>query len=147
MPAFIHVRVHFIWSTKEREPWIDPVWQNDLHRYMSGICDNVGAKLLIAGGVCDHVHLYVSMEATHSIAEMGNLLKSNSSRWVHENHERRFAWQTKYAAFSVSKSTEDALFQYIRTQETHHHVKSYREELVEFLERHKMEYNLEYMLE
>src|ERR1035437_742046 len=147
MSAFLHVRVHFIWSTAGREPLINPKWRDDLYGYLSGICENVGAKLLIAGGVPDHVHLYVSMDATHSIADMVNLLKSNSSRWVHDHHDRRFGWQTKYAAFSVSKSGEDALFAYIRGQEEHHRVKSFREELIEFLDRHEIEYNPDYLLE
>ena len=147
MSAFLHVRIHFIWSTAGREPLILPAWRDDLYRYMSGICENIGAKLLIAGGMPDHVHLYVSLDATHSIAEMVNLLKSNSSRWIHDNHDCRFAWQTKYAAVSVSKSAEDILFRYIRTQEDHHLVKSFREELIEFLERHEMEYNQDYLLD
>ena len=147
MSAFLHVRLHFIWSTKDREPRIDAAWRDRLYGYMSGICEKKRAKLLIAGGVADHVHLYVSMPATLSIAETVNVLKSNSSGWVHENFDPAFGWQTKYAAFSVSKSAEDALFAYIRGQEEHHRVRSYREELVELLERHGMEYDERYLLE
>ncbi|MGN6369265.1 MAG: IS200/IS605 family transposase [Phycisphaerae bacterium] len=147
MSAYIHVRIHFIWSTANREPQIHPAWRENLYAYMAGICENHRAKLLIAGGISDHIHLYVSLPSTLSVADTVNLLKSNSSRWIHENHDRAFAWQNKYAAFSVSKSAEDALFAYIRGQEEHHRKKSYREELIEFLERHELEYNPDYLLE
>ena len=147
MSAFIHVRIHFVWSTLGRTMSIRPEWRDGLYGYMSGICENVGAKLLIAGGMSDHVHGYVSMDATHSVAEMVNVLKSNSSRWVHDNHDRNFGWQTKYGAFSVSKSGEDALFKYIREQEVHHRKKTFKEEFVEFLERHEMEYDPKYVFE
>jgi putative transposase len=147
MSAFLNVRVHFIWSTDNREPRILQQWRDDLFGYMGGICENHRAKLLAAGGVSDHVHLYVSLPATLSIADTVNLLKANSSRWVHDNHDGTFAWQVKYAAFSVSKSAEDAVCTYIRNQETHHRHKSYQEELIEFLERHEMEYDPKYLLE
>ncbi len=147
MPAFLHVRIHFIWSTAGRELSIRPEWSGDLYAYFSGICTNVGAKLLVAGGMPDHVHLYVSMDATHSIAEMVNVLKSNSSRWIHETYDRSFGWQTKYAAISVSKSAEDVLCNYIRNQSHHHQKKTFREELVEILQKHGIEYNPEYLLE
>lgn len=64
--AFIHVRNHLIWSTNGRTPSIRPEWRDDLYAYISGICNNVGCKLLLAGGMPDHVHLYVSFDATHS---------------------------------------------------------------------------------
>ena len=141
MPAHIHLGVHFIWSTNHREPRIDPRWRNDLYAYFHGIAENIGCQLLIAGGVEDHVHLYVSMPATITLAEVVNALKSNSSRWIHENHDAAFAWQTKYAAFSVSKSQEGRLFDYIRNQEEHHRAKSFQEEYLTFLAAHQMEYD------
>ena len=147
MPAFLHVRVHLIWSTSGREPRLDAAWRNDLFAYFSGICQNLNVKLLVAGGVADHVHLYVGLPATISIAELVGKLKANSSRWIHENHDPAFAWQTKYAAFSVSQSGEDAVFAYIRNQETHHHKKSFQEELTEFLTRHNIEYDPRFLLE
>ena len=147
MPAYVHVRVHLIWSTKYREPRISPEWQDELYRYLYGICENLNCKLLVAGGVTDHLHTYVGIPATLSIADLVNAMKSNSSRWIHEKFDPAFAWQTKYAAFSVSKSVEDQLFAYIRNQQEHHRHRSFRDELVEFLERHEMEWDERYLLE
>src|SRR5690349_18756690 len=120
MSAFLNVRVHFIWSTANREPRILKAWRDGLFAYIGGICENHGAKLLASGGVEDHVHLYVSLPSTLSIADIVNLLKANSSRWIHEEHDPAFAWQVKYAAFCVSKSAEDAVCTYVRNQEEHH---------------------------
>lgn len=78
---------------------------------------------------------------------MVNLLKSNSSRWIHENHDRSFRWQTKYGAFSVSKSAEDAVCNYIRNQEEHHRVRSFQEEFAKILQQHGLEWDERYWLE
>ncbi|MEX0774682.1 MAG: IS200/IS605 family transposase [Phycisphaeraceae bacterium] len=147
MSAFLHVRVHLIWSTRNREARLKGLWRSDLCGYIHGICESIHAPLIKAGGIEDHLHLYVSMPATITIAELVKTIKANSSRWVHENHDPAFAWQTKYAAFSVSKSTEAALLTYIKNQEEHHRHKSYVDELVEFLNRHGIAYDPQYYLE
>jgi putative transposase len=147
MSAFLHVRLHLIWSTHNRDARIAEVWRNDLFAYIHGICENTRTPLIKAGGTDDHIHLCVAMPPTITIADMVRTIKANSSRWVHDNHDPAFAWQTKYAAFSVSKSTEPALLEYIAHQEEHHCRKSYVEELDEFLQRHGISYDPRFYLE
>ena len=147
MSAFLRVRVHLIWSTHNRQPRIARAWRNDLYGFIRGIGNNLGAPVLKAGGTDDHVHVDASLPATLAIADLVNALKANSSRWVHENHDPDFAWQTKYAAFSVSKSAEPDLLRYIEGQDAHHRHKSFVEELEEFLRRHEIPYDPKYYLE
>ena len=102
---YLSLLVHFTWSTARREPWLEMEMREDLYSYIGGIMKNKKAKLIAAGGVCDHVHLYASLPSTISVADFVNAVKSNSSRWVHESYSRlrNFAWQDGYGAFSVSK--------------------------------------------
>jgi REP element-mobilizing transposase RayT len=108
---------------------------------------NKNAKLIAAGGMFDHIHLYASMPSTISIADFGNVVKSNSSRWVHESSSRlrNFAWQEGYGAFSVSKSEEGKVVRYISNQEEHHRKRTFKEELVGLLEKHGIEYDKRYI--
>jgi REP element-mobilizing transposase RayT len=110
--------VHFVWSTAGREPWIDADWRARLYSYIGGVLDSKGGKLIRAGGVSDHVHLYTSLPSTVSLAEVVGALKANSSRWIHETFpsRRMFAWQKGYGAFSVSKSAEGRVVEYIENQ-------------------------------
>ena len=34
MSSHICLRVHFVWSTAHREPWIDPAWVQRLYAYL-----------------------------------------------------------------------------------------------------------------
>ena len=36
----ISLLVHFTWSTKGREPWINPEWHDPLYRFIGGIMNN-----------------------------------------------------------------------------------------------------------
>jgi REP element-mobilizing transposase RayT len=77
--------VHFIWSTAGREPWIGIDWQEDLYGYIGGIMNNKNARLICAGGMSDHIHLYASLPSTITIADFVSVVKSNSSRWIHQS--------------------------------------------------------------
>ncbi|HEX8162453.1 MAG TPA: transposase [Pyrinomonadaceae bacterium] len=143
----LSVLVHFIWSTAGREPWIDPEWRGRLYGYIGGVLGHKNAKLICAGGVYDHVHLYTSLPSTATLAELVNAMKANSSRWVHETlpQLRAFAWQKGYGAFSVSKSAEGQLIEYIRHQDEHHRRRDFRDELVALLEKHEVDYDERYL--
>jgi putative transposase len=144
---YLSLLVHFTWSTAGREPWLGTDMREDLYPYIGGIIRNKNARLICAGGMYDHIHLYASLPSTISIADFVNTVKSNSSRWIHESYSplRSFAWQEGYGAFSVSKSEETKVIQYIRNQEAHHRKKTFKEELVGLLERHGIEYDNRYI--
>ena len=143
----ISLLVHFVWSTAGREPWIGEDWREPLHAYVGGIMRNKNAKLLAAGGMNDHVHVYASLPSTVTIADFVSTIKSNSSRWVHESfpNRRGFAWQEGYGAFSVSKSEEEKVINYIRNQREHHRKRSFKEEYLDFLEKYEVDYDERYL--
>ncbi len=106
----------------------------------------LGAVPEVVGGVADHVHLLVSLKATHCLADFMRELKKASSVWVHEELKLNgFAWQEGYAAFTVSASARDAVRDYIARQEEHHRKKTFREELVEMLEKAGVVYDPRYL--
>lgn len=144
---YLSLLVHFTWSTAGREPWIETDMCDDLYSYIGGIMKKKKAKLISAGGMSDHIHLYASMPSTISIADFVNAIKSNSSRWIHESSSRLrgFAWQEGYGAFSVSKSEEGRVVRYIANQQEHHRKRTFKEELIGLLERHGIEYDKRYI--
>jgi putative transposase len=76
-------------------------------------------------------------------------LKANSSGWVHREFfdKGAFAWQTGFAAFTVSHSQKQSVLNYIASQEEHHRKLSFKEELVAFLEKHEIGYDEKYLWE
>jgi REP element-mobilizing transposase RayT len=145
----LSVLVHFIWSTAGREPWLAPEWSERLYAYLGGVLREKNAKLISAGGTPDHIHLYVSLPSTVTLADLVSAMKANSSRWIHETfpQQRAFAWQKGYGAFSVSKSGEEQLLEYIRTQEDHHRRRDFKEEYLSFLKRYGVDYDERYLWE
>ncbi len=99
-------------------------------------------KALVVGGVADHVHVLLSIPATLSVAKAVQLLKGNSSKWVHDTFQTQsdFDWQEGYGAFSIGVSGVQDTMKYIQSQPDHHRKLSFKEELEVFLKKHGMEY-------
>ena len=144
---YISLLVHFTWSTARREPWLEADMRDDLYAYIGGIMNNKRARLISAGGMFDHIHLFASLPATISVADFVSAVKSNSSRWIHESFSklRSFAWQEGYGAFSVSKSEQQRVVKYISNQEAHHRKRTFKQELITLLDKHGIEYDARYI--
>jgi REP element-mobilizing transposase RayT len=87
--------------------------------------------------------MLVAVPTTESVAELLRVVKSNSSRWVHEQFpdKRRFGWQSGYAAFSVSGSRAAAVEKYIANRQERHRQVSFQEEFLVFLQKHGIVYD------
>jgi REP element-mobilizing transposase RayT len=128
--SFVCLNCHFVFSTKDRKPWIVRELASRLYEYFGGTIGGIGGSLLAAGGVPDHVHLLASLGKTTSVADFVRDVKCNSSRWIHVTFPTmaHFGWQNGYGAFAVSYSNLGQVKHYIGNQEEHHRVRSFQEE-------------------
>ena len=143
MHSFSSSLHHCVFATKNREPLLTSTIRHRLWPYLGGIARENGMKALAVGGVADHVHVLISLPATISLAKAMQLLKGNSSKWIHETFPalRNFAWQEGYGAFSIGISGIEETRAYIRDQEEHHRTRTLREEIIAFLERHGLPFD------
>ena len=141
--SFTSLLVHIVFSTKGRTRDLSPDLAARLFPYMAGIVKERKGVPLIVNGPADHVHLLVHLPATESIADLLRVLKTNSSRWVHEQFpdRKQFGWQAGYGAFTVSGSRATAVTDYITAQQEHHRRISFQEEFLTFLRKHGISYD------
>ena len=142
-----NILLHFIFSTKDRRPLINPDFSADLFAYLGGIVREMNGTALIINGTADHVHMLLRVRPVHSSSEIARVVKANSSRWMHEKWDSKFAWQTGYGVFSVSESNVAAVTRYIAGQEEHHRKHSFQEEFVAFLKKNNVAYDERYIWE
>ena len=101
------------------------------------------------GGIEDHVHMLINLTPSRAVADIVRDLKSNSAKWMNDLPEvrDRFEWQKGYSVFTVSYSQVDPVRTYIRDQKEHHRTATFKEEYIEFLKRHDIEFKPEYLFE
>jgi REP element-mobilizing transposase RayT len=144
--TYLSLHYHLVFSTKNREPWIDASWRPRLHEYLGGTLQGLGGFPEGIGGVADHVHILVGLKATHCLADVMRELKKAATIWVRQEIGiASFAWQDGYAAFTVSATSRPAVRGYIANQEEHHRMKPFREELLEMLKKAGIEFDPKYL--
>jgi len=128
MHSFTSCHLHVVFSTKERRKLISPELQQRLWPYLGGIARENKMKAIAIGGVKDRVHMLLSLPATLAISKAVQLLKGNSSKWIHETFPacREFAWHAGYGAFSIGVSGIGDTVAYIQNQAEHHRTKILR---------------------
>jgi hypothetical protein len=76
-------------------------------------------------------------------------VKASSSKWLHDTFPSlgEFAWQEGYSVFSVSKSQEEAVKKYVRSQREHHAKEDFKSELLRLLRAHGIEFDEKYVFD
>jgi REP element-mobilizing transposase RayT len=135
-----------VFSTKDRQPAIAPAWRERLHAYLGGVVKNINGIPEAIGGTGDHVHLLLSLKATHCLADVVRDVKSVSSRWMHDQIcEPSAAWQDGYGVFTVGAPDCRAVTDYIARQQEHHKSQTFQQEYIDFLRRGAVEYDERYL--
>jgi len=139
--------IHIIFSTKNRKPLIVPPVREELKAYLVGTLGNLDSPSIEANCTTDHVHILCSLSRSMSLAKLLEELKESSSKWIKTKGPefQDFYWQAGYGAFSVSQSRVEAVRRYIRQQDKHHRSTTFQDEFREFLRKHQIEFDEQYV--
>ena len=134
--TYIQIHIQAVFSVQNRDCIIKKAWKAELYKYITGIIQNHGHKVLAIDGMPDHTHVFFGMRPTQSLSDLMQDIKGDSSKWINNKGfiHGRFSWQEGYGAFSYSKSQVDRVIDYIRKQEVHHRERTFTEEYLDFLE-------------
>ena len=117
--------IHLTFHIKHNGPTLR---HNDIpriHEYIGGIVRSMGGSAIAIGGVNDHVHILLTLPKTLSMSEMVKTIK----------------------AFSVSPSLIEPTTKYIRNQEEHHRVHTFKEEYLKILQGYGITYDERYVFD
>ncbi len=139
--SFNKIWIHAIWATKERIPLIHQRIEQKLYQFIAGQLREQGCPVRIVNGMPDHIHCLFLLSPQKSIAEVIKQIKGSSSHFVNQANliSEKFSWQTGYAAYSVSESGVEKVFEYIKNQKSHHQKKVFQQEYDEFIKLYGLE--------
>ena len=145
--TYSHCYNHFVFSTKNRQPYITPDIEKRIWAYIGGIARKHKLTAMQVGGMEDHCHALISSPPSIAPSQIAQWVKGDSSYWIRREfaHLREFAWQDGYGVFSVCKSHAETVANYIRDQRNHHQKRTFEEEFVSLLELHEIDYDERYL--
>ena len=149
MSTYSNLYIQIIFAGRGRHSLIDPIWENDLYKYITGIVQKKGHKMLVINGVPDHIHFFIGMNPSCSISELVREVKKCSNEFLKQNNLANdfFSWQDGYGAFSYSESDIDKVVKYILNQKEYHKKQSFKDEFLSFLKNHNIDYDEKYLFE
>ena len=145
--TYTQIHIQSVFTIQNRSCVLRKEWKNELYKYITGIVQNHGHKVLAINGMPDHIHVFFGMRPTQSLSDLMQDIKGDSSKWINKKGflKGHFSWQEGYGGFSYSKSHIDHVINYIRDQEIHHRRKSFIEEHLEFLVKFEVPYDERYI--
>ena len=141
--SLVQILVHIVFSTKDRRLLIPDGMGARLYGYIGGIIANHGGRMIIAGGMADHIHLLVSLGRIDISGLIGHI-KRDSSKWMKAEGALDFYWQRGYGAFSIGQSQVPGVRDYILTQEKHHAGMTYQDEFRSLCRKYDVEIDERY---
>jgi putative transposase len=147
--TFTQIYIQIVFAVKGRESLINYSWEEDLFKYISGIVQNKGQKILAINGMPDHIHIFIGMKPTCCLSDLVREIKKASNEYINDNRfeKSKFKWQEGFGAFSYSHSNIDNVIKYILNQKEHHKLKTFKEEYLDFLAKFEIEFKEEYLFE
>jgi putative transposase len=145
--TYTQIHLQVIFAVKKRTALIHKEWKDELYKYVTGIVQSYGHKLLAINGIADHVHIFFGMRPTQALSDLMQHVKQNSSKWINQKKfiNERFEWQEGYGAFSYGKSQASRVIAYIQNQEVHHRKINFLDEYKRFLEKFEVDYDERYV--
>jgi putative transposase len=145
--TYTQIHIQCVIAVKFRNSLIHPNWQGQLQKYITGIVQNHGHKMLSINNMPDHLHMFFGFRPNQSLSDLMRIVKSESSEWINLQKftPEIFRWQEGYGAFSYSRSQVQTVTNYILNQEEHHRKRTFLDEYQEFLTQFEIEFDERYI--
>ena len=143
--TFYQIQMHIVFAVRYRDAVLSDNWREELFRYIGGIIKQNGCIPVIVGGWRDHIHILLGCGLKYDLPALVKNIKLATNQWLQPKFRCRFSWQDGYAAFSVSKTHEASLINYIAHQAEHHSTVSMRDEFKRLLTVNGINYDTKYI--
>lgn len=147
MGTFTQTLYQIVFSTKHREKTLSKDERPELFKSIWGILKNNKCHLYRINGVEDHIHIITSLHPSVALANLVKDIKLGSTSFIKEKKifPNFGGWQDGYSAFTYSIDVKDNLIEYVKNQEEHHKETTFKEELIELLNEHGIEFDEKYL--
>ncbi len=119
---YAEIYIHFVWTTKNRGPWLTEDIRDDVHAAIFKKCQEIGCPPIAVGSIEDHLHILTELRPSLSASEFVKEVKGTSSHLI--NHALKpneiLRWQNKFGVFSLTKKGIPRVKAYVLNQRKHH---------------------------
>lgn len=147
--TFSQIYIQVVFAVQNRKAQIKPIWEDELFKYITGIVQNKGQKMLAINGTSNHIHFLIGMKPSCSLSDLVREVKKSSNSFIKEKKitQANFNWQEGFGAFSYSQSHLTKVINYIENQKIHHKKRTFKEEYIAMLKAFEIEFDEKFTFE
>jgi putative transposase len=148
MSTYTQILYQLVFGTKDHIPFLTEENENVLFAYISGVLKNKSCHSYIVGGVLNHIHIVTHIHPSIAPATLIKDIKLSSHKMVLENgpiFSHFNGWQVGYGGFTYHISSKRNLIRYVENQKEHHKKISFKEELIQLLNEHQVDFREDYL--
>jgi putative transposase len=148
MKTYTQHLFQWVWSTKNHQPTLTPEGQAPLFAYIAGLLRKQNCFVHTVNGIEDHVHVVSSLHPSKCVSGIIKDIKLATHSYIAKTGilPRFNGWQTGYGSFTYSKPALKNLVCYVQNQKEHHRIIPFRDELMDLLKEHGVEFDERYLL-
>ena len=96
--TFTQIYLHLVFAVQNRVSMISADWEDELYKYVTGIVQNNGHKLITVNGMPNHLHMAIGYKPHQLIPDLLQDIKGSSSKWINGKKftKGKFSWQERY---------------------------------------------------
>ena len=145
--TYSQIYIQTVFAVQDRDAIIQSSWEEELYKYITGILQNKGQKMLAIDGTSNHSHFLIGMKPTCCLSDLVREIKKSSNIFINEKKFTpfNFQWQEGFGAFSYGHSQLRDVIQYIENQKEHHKKRTFKEEYLAFLKAFEIQFKDEYL--
>ena len=149
MSTYTQILYQLVFGSKDYTPFLTAENENILFSYIAGVLRNKSCHSYIVGGASNHIHIVTHLHPTIALSSLVKDIKMASHKMIIENSRLFFhfpGWQVGYGAFTYHISSKEKLIRYVENQREHHNVCSFKEEYIQLLADHFIEFKEDYLM-
>jgi REP element-mobilizing transposase RayT len=143
------IYIHLVLAVQFRKGLIDPIWEEDFHKYTTGCIKGMDQLVIEINSMPDHLHTLFRMKPTCRLSDFIRELKKGTTAYVQKKKlcSSQFGYQGGYGAFSCHQKDVDLVRNYIRNQKLHHQKEQFSQEYPRLLKEADIPFEEQYMFE
>jgi putative transposase len=148
MSTHTQILYQIVFSTKNREACLLKNGRPELFKYIWSVIKNHQCHLYRINGVEDHLHIATHLHPSVCLSDFVKDIKLSASSFIKDKKlfQGFSGWQDGYGAFTYSFKEKERLIDYVKNQEEHHKVVTFKEEYISLLNEHGVEFDEKYLL-
>ena len=149
MSTYTQILYQIVFGSYDYTPFLTSENENLLFSYIAGILKNKYCHSYIVGGASNHIHIITHLHPTVALAYVVKDIKLATHKMILDNSKllsHFTGWQVGYSSFTYHISSKANLIRYVENQREHHKIFSFKDELIELLKEHSVDFNEDYLI-